>query len=178
MMSKFFGCGKLMIRLRRSEAGQSLVEVALSVPLLLLMMTGGAEFACLAYSAIEVSNAAKAAVQYAGQAGAYAASSATTLSSMQNAANKEVTLVPGLAAVTVSSATTTVACSDGSVPGDGNTSGPYLPSDCSSSHSVTTLTVNTTATFTPWAVVNPLLKVTNLPTSYTLNGHASQVVLQ
>jgi Flp pilus assembly protein TadG len=174
MMSKIFGYGKLMARLRRSEAGQSLVEVALSVPLLLVLMTGGAEFASLAYSAIEVTNAAKAAAQFGAQASAYA----TDTAAMQNAVNKEVTLVPGLAAVTVKSATTTVACSNGTVPSDGNTAGPYSSNDCSGSHPVETMVVKTTATFTPWAVVNGLLKACNLPTSYTLNGYASEVVLQ
>jgi Flp pilus assembly protein TadG len=175
-MSKIFGFGKL--RIRRSEEGQSLVEVALSVPLLLLLMSGGAEFACLAYSAIEVSNAAKAAVQYGAQAAAYASNTTTNQVTLQNVVNQEVTLVPGLTQVTLNSMATTVACSDGTVPSDGNTAGPYSTSDCSGSRAVETLAVKTTATFTPWAVVNPLLKVCNLPTSFTLNGYASEAVLQ
>jgi Flp pilus assembly protein TadG len=161
----------------RAEKGQSLVEVALTIPLLLLLLTGGAEFASLGYAVIEVSSAAKAAVQYGGQEIAYATNSSANVSSMQNVVNDEVMLVPGLASVTVSNASTTLACSDGTVPTDGSTSGPYSPSDCSSSRAVETLAVTTTATFHSWAIINPLLKACNLPTSFNLTGRATQVVL-
>lgn len=162
----------------RGDAGQSLVEIAITLPLLLLLLAGGAEFACLAYSSIEVSNAAKAAVQYGGQAGNTAVDSGTQ-SGMQNAINSEVTAVPGLGAVTLSSATTTLACADGTVPADGNTGGPYSNTDCVSNGGATeTLSVTTTATFTPWMLVNSLLKASNIPTSFTLTGNATQVVLQ
>lgn len=161
----------------RQEAGQSLVEVALTIPLLLLLLTGGTEFACLGYAAIETSGAAKAAVQYGGQEIANAPNSSANVTSMQNVVNDEVTLVPGLASVTVSNASTTLACSDGTVPTDGTTNGPYSPSDCSSSYPVETLAVTTTATFKTWAIVNPFLKVCNLPTSFNLTGYATQVVL-
>lgn len=159
---------------KRGEAGQSLVEIAFCIPMLLLLLVGGAEFACLGYSAIEVSNAAKAAVQYGAEERAYVADQ----TGMQNAVTNEVAQVPGLSAATLSSATTTLTCSDGTVPADGNSGGPYSNTDCSSSHAVETLAVKTTATFTPWMLVNPLLKECNIPTSFTVTGYATQVVLQ
>ncbi|HEX5234263.1 MAG TPA: TadE/TadG family type IV pilus assembly protein [Silvibacterium sp.] len=165
--------------LKRGDAGQSLVEIALTMPLLVLLLAGGAEFACLAYSAIEVSNAAKAAVQYGGQNGATATDNSGAQSGMQNAINSEITTVPGLSAVTLNSVTTTLTCADGTVPADGNTGGPYSNTDCVTSGGATeTLAVTTTATFTPWMLVNPLLKVCGIPTSFTLTGKATQVVLQ
>lgn len=159
---------------RGGDGGQSLVEIAFCIPLLLLLLVGGAEFACLGYAVIEVSNAAKAAVQYGAEERAYVADQ----TGMQNAVTNEVAQVPGLSAASLSSATTTLSCSDGTTPADGSTGGPYSNLDCASSHSVETLAVKTSATFTPWMLVNPLLKECNIPTSFTVTGYATQVVLQ
>ena len=52
-------------RLRSSEEGSALVELALSVPLLLIMLLGAVEFARVAYASIEVANAAHSAAMYA-----------------------------------------------------------------------------------------------------------------
>ena len=49
------------------ESGQALIELAISLPLLLLLLLGAAEFGRMAYMAIEVADAAKAAAQYAAQ---------------------------------------------------------------------------------------------------------------
>lgn len=156
----------------RSDRGQSLVEVALTVPLMLVLVIGGIEFACMGYASIEVTNAAKAAVEYGSQEIAF--TSDTT--GMQNAINNEVTKIPGLGSVTLASSGTTLACSDGTVPTDGNTGGPYSNTDCPNSRIQTTLSASTTATFSPWLLINPLLKACNIPTSFTLTGHAIQVV--
>lgn len=174
MNSKLSGIRAFLKRSRKREDGQSLVEVAVTLPLLLLLVMGGVEFACLGYAAIEVSNSAKAAVQYAAQELALTQDTG----GMQTAINNEVTDVPGLAGATLQSATSTIACADGTVPADGNSAGPYASTDCSGSSVVETLAVKTTATFTPWAIVNPFLRATNLPTSFTLTGYATQVVLQ
>lgn len=173
MNNKIYSVGNIA-RMNRRESGQSIVEVALTVPLLCLLLVGGAEFARMAYAAIEVTNAAKAAVQYAGQQQSYIADT----TGMQNAINNEVTNVPGLLGATLQSATTTASCSDGTVPSDGTTGGPYSSSDCSSSTLMETLAVTTTATFTPGSVINPFLKACSLPTSFTLTGYATQVVWQ
>jgi Flp pilus assembly protein TadG len=156
---------KLMRVIQKDQAGQSLVEVALSVPLLLLLLTGGAEFACMAYATIEVTGAAKAAVQYGAQELAFT----NDTGGMQNAVNSEVMDVPGLTGATLQTPTTSLSCADGS---------SYSATGCSGSSTIHTLNVTTKATFTPWAIVNPLLKVCNLPTSFPLTGYATQVVLQ
>ena len=55
---------------RESEVGGSLVETALTAPLLLtLLIFGSVEFARVAYAAIEVTNAARAGVSYGAQSG-------------------------------------------------------------------------------------------------------------
>lgn len=51
----------------RCETGQSLVEVALTVPLLFLLLVGAAELARMAYYGIVVENAAHAVALYAAQ---------------------------------------------------------------------------------------------------------------
>ena len=52
---------------RRTERGQSLVEVAFAVPILLLLMVGLIEVGRFAYFAVLVSNAAHAGAQYGAQ---------------------------------------------------------------------------------------------------------------
>lgn len=74
-----------------SEDGQSLVELALTIPLLLLMLMGMAELAQICFVAINVSNAAKAAAQYAAQTSTTAGDTAGMLAAAQN----EIGVLPG-----------------------------------------------------------------------------------
>ena len=50
--------------LRRGECGGALVEVALTAPMLCVLLVGASEFATLEYDKIEVTNAARAGVAY------------------------------------------------------------------------------------------------------------------
>ena len=50
---------------RRSEGGSALVELIFALPLLVLVLVGTADFARVFYTAIELTNAARAGVQYA-----------------------------------------------------------------------------------------------------------------
>lgn len=49
------------------ESGQSLVELALTLPILVLLLVGAAELGRIAYASIEIANAARAGVGYAAQ---------------------------------------------------------------------------------------------------------------
>lgn len=49
------------------QSGQALIELAVSLPLFVLLLLGAAEFGRLAYIAIELTDAAKAAAQYGSQ---------------------------------------------------------------------------------------------------------------
>src|ERR1039457_614293 len=49
------------------QSGQALVEMALTVPILVLLLLGAVEFGRVAYISIQVSTAAKAAAQYGAQ---------------------------------------------------------------------------------------------------------------
>lgn len=68
-----------MVRHKLSEdTGQAFVELALVMPILILLLVGAVEVGRLAYAAIEVNNAARAGVAYAAQTHATASDSATS----------------------------------------------------------------------------------------------------
>jgi Flp pilus assembly protein TadG len=76
------------------DAGQAFVEVALVLPMLMLLIVAGVEFGRLAYADIEVSNAARAGVSYAMQSHAAVATSQFT--NIENAAKQDAPNLPGL----------------------------------------------------------------------------------
>lgn len=149
--------GGFMMAHRGSEAGQAVVEFALAMPLLTLLLIGGAELARVAYAAIEVSNAAKAAVQY----GAQSRATAGDTQGMLAAAQKDAYNLTGLSL----SASTSCICSDG-------TASTCQSTDCATSHIEAILTVTTHATF------DPLIHLPGLPKTFTLGGYAVQKVLE
>lgn len=69
-------------RLRKSEHGQALVEMALVLPLFLLLLFGVVEMGRIGYAYITVSNAARA----GGRAATIGATDSEITSSVQNAA--------------------------------------------------------------------------------------------
>ena len=160
--SRILNCDKQHSILRlcgrtKEEKGGALIELALTVPILVLILLGAAEFARVEYAGIEVSNAAMAGVQYGGQDAATAAD----ITGIQTAASND--------APNITLGTTTVShsciCSDGSAS-------TCLATDCSGSNIETILTVQTQATF------DPLIHLPGLPTTYTLQGQAIQKVLE
>jgi Flp pilus assembly protein TadG len=66
------------------QKGQAILELALMLPVLLLLAVGIIEFGRLAYFAIEVSNAARAGAQYGTQSLALASDSADITDAAQN----------------------------------------------------------------------------------------------
>ncbi len=139
------------------ERGQALLELALTLPLLAVLLLGAAEFGRLAYAAIETSNAARAGVQY----GAQNHVTASDYAGMQLASLDDGPNVPGLSAT----ATHFCSCADG-------TASTCASGDCGGSRIIEYVQVNTTAT------VDPLIYVPGLPTTYTLNGQAVMRVWQ
>src|SRR5271165_4885311 len=95
----------------REECGNSIIEVALMMPLFSLALFGSAEFGRLFFDAIEVSNAAYAGASY----GAQTRYTAANTSAIQLAATNDATDVSGMTAVATASCTctngTTVTCS-------------------------------------------------------------------
>jgi Flp pilus assembly protein TadG len=155
------------------EEGGALVEAALSLPLLLTMVLGMAELGKLIYCGIEVTNAARAAAQYASMnGGAFSTTDSSGLDTtgMLTAAQSDAGNL-GSSVSFPSTPTYSCACSDGSTNYSCNVSGSY-PSGCSSSHLIVTVTVYTQGKFTPG------IHIPGLPTSYTLRGRSIQEVLQ
>jgi Flp pilus assembly protein TadG len=141
----------------RQDTGHSLVETALVLPLLITIVVGAAEMARVAYAAIQVSNAARAGVQYGAQNG-YTASDTAGIA---NAATNDAA---NLTTLTATSSFTCV-CSDGTASTCSN-------GDCATSHIEQILTVNTQAT------INPVVHLPGLPKTYTLKGRAVQKCVQ
>ena len=138
-----------------SDQAQALVETSLSVMLFALLIFGATEFARLAYVAIEVSNAAKAGVQYA----ASSSSTSGDGTGVQTAATNEAKNIT----VTATLQPLSIVCSDGTAYSKTN--------GCAAGTSaVSTVTVTTSTSF------NPLIHIPGFGGSFTLTGQASQVV--
>lgn len=146
------------------EHGSALVELAVSLPLLSIMLLGAAEFARLAYASIEVANGAHAAAVYASSGQSASADSG----GITNAANSDAGNLTGGSAISVTSVTTACSCADST----------YSPSSCSDNSTcinnntsmITAVTVQTQSTF------SPLIHVPGGALSFTLKGKSTQVV--
>lgn len=143
--------------LRHGETGGALVETALTLPLLVTLTLGSVELARVAYTSIEVANAAKAAVSY----GAQNLTTVVDTTGIQTVATNDAS---DLYAVTTATSKSYI-CADNSASTGANT-------DCVNSQIETILTVTTTTTMTP------IVHIPGLPTKYTLHGQAVQKVLQ
>jgi Flp pilus assembly protein TadG len=154
--------------LRRGEAGQALVEAAVTAPVLFLLLFGAAELARIAYTAIEVANAAQAGVEYATQneftmtdnpSNTNMTSNGTTTSAGDDAAN-----VSGL----TTTASTGYVCSDGSTASNTSTSNPTCPNGSVGAIAIPYITVTASAKF------DPLVYLPGLPSSFTLSSSATE----
>lgn len=144
----------------RSEEGNSLVEVALLLPVLTMVLVGTIDLGRLAYMSIEVSNAARAGVQY----GQQNSSTWSNVSGMQAAAADDAADLTGESNGNLSAtATYWCQCSDGSSV-TANCS-PIAPS-CAGTHLVDYVKVVATATYKPW------FPCPGVPSSTTLTSQA------
>ena len=145
--------------LQRSD-GDGMIELALMMPMFTLILAGAADFARIAYASIEVSNAARAGIQY----GMQNLNTMSDLTGMKNAATND--------AVDVSAMTATASdycvCTDGTTVTCAN-AGTKCIAPARILHYVQ---VNTTAK------LNTLFNYPGLPTTLTLNGQATTRVLQ
>jgi Flp pilus assembly protein TadG len=154
---------------RRNESGQALVELAFTLTLLSIILLGSFEFGRLIFAAIEVSNAAKAAVQYAAMnGGAYMDSSGIT--NVANADGYDLQLLLGNS--TPITATPSYACSCTGADTCTNNTAPNPPTGCAASHLIVTVTVTTSATFTPIG-----LRIPGFPNTIGLQGNAVAQVI-
>ena len=101
---------------RHDQRGSAMTELALSVLLLMIAVTGVIEFARLFYTAAEVANAARAGVEW----GLVNPGSPNDLTAMQNAATTDAVNVSGMTATASEfcqcDGGTSVSCTSGTCP--------------------------------------------------------------
>ncbi len=136
---------------------QASVELALSLPLLLMMFLVVVETGRAFYIAISLANAARAGVQYGSQNLSTAADNA----GMQSAATSNA---PNLVSMTAT-ATHFCVCSDGSPS-------TCLATDCAASHRLLYTQVNTSASYAP------LINFMGILPPMTVPGKATMRVVQ
>ena len=120
----------------RGERGNSLVELALLLPFLLLLLVGVVDFGRAYYLLLEVASAAHAGALYGTQ-------NPTDTANMQAAATLDAPDVPGITAT----ATYGCECSDGTAASASCTA---TPSCTSPATVVNYVQVDTSAAYTPW----------------------------
>ena len=146
-------------RSRLARSGQSVAEMALLTPLLLLMLVGTIEIGRFAYYGIEVSSAARAGVQF----GAQSLADSRDLTGITQAAQNDAPEVPGLNVT----ARDRCACSNSPATLVGC---PAFA--CAPGHALVFLQVETTAN------IKPLFPYPGLPAKFVARGHAVMRVAQ
>ena len=155
------------IRQNGEEAGQAIVELALTLPILVLLLLGAVEFGRFALLAIEISNAAKAAAQYGSQ-NAITAADVTGMKAVAAQDAPDVTTqCTGFNTSISGSSPATCACVSGGV-----SSASSCSSTTCAGYLVQKLTITTTAQCTP--VIYPR----GFGGTLTLSGSAVQEVLK
>lgn len=151
------------------EDAQSLVELALLMPLFILLLLGSAEFARFAWAAILASSAARAGAAY----GSQNSEKAGDIANIKLAAAHDSVNLPGLttadpivACYCNTPQSAPIACATALVP-------PASPSNCLAPNTIIkTVQVNTSVTVTPFG------HYPGLPTSFTAIGRSTMVIEQ
>ena len=150
----------------REERGQSFVETALVMPVLLVLLMGVIDFGWMAYNFIEVANAANAGVHYAAQSVLTASQTSSIQAAMNNDATN-VTPISPTVSMACKCSDSTAKNSDNSVPSCAKYDGCVAPARL-----IDTVTVTATKT------VNTLMKWPGIPNSVTLHSSSSMQVEQ
>ncbi|HKO20910.1 MAG TPA: TadE/TadG family type IV pilus assembly protein [Acidobacteriaceae bacterium] len=148
----------LCARWIRETRASSIIELALLVPIFSAFVIGSAQFGLLCYTAIELSEAARAGVAY----GSQTSTTASDTSGMQNAATNAAPNISGMSAT----ASQFWVCSNAMT---------YhytaAPTCTTGNHSIHYVQVNTSV------AANPPFHLTEGPASFTLTGLAIMRVL-
>lgn len=153
---------------RRGERGAALIELAIALPMLVLILMGTVDFARVFRTAIELTNAARAGVQY----GSLGAAQSADTAGMQAAATNAAPDVPGI------TVTASRLCQCASNQGNFSPTSPAnncadtCPGGNPSNHLVVTVSVTATSTFTT------LTAFPGIPSSITVSRTAASRVPQ
>jgi len=140
------------------DSANSIVEVALLMPLLILILVGGAELGRLAYAATEVNNAAYAGATF----GAKNHGTASDSTDIATAASNDAANVSGLAATSSISCT----CSNGTA----------ITCSNAASKCVTPARILEFVQVSTTASVSPMFNYPGLSTTWVLHGQATMRV--
>jgi len=155
------------------QSGQALIELAISLPLLFLLLLGAAEFGRMAYMAIEVADAAKAAAQFA----SYDETTMQDTAGILLTAQKNAPYVANYCTSFTATAVNPVKCTcmtSGTPSPTTPTSAACAPASCASPGYVAHVVQVTTT-----ASCSPIFHATGFSAAnITLNGSAVQEVLQ
>jgi Flp pilus assembly protein TadG len=138
---------------RRREAGQSILEIALVIPIFILMFCGMVDLGRWIFFGIEISSAARAAVQY----GALNRITAADTVGMTQAAKSDT---PDIAGLTV---TPRPFCQCSNAPG---ANAVCVLNSCPNNRLILFLEVDTSAQYVPWA------RYPGIASSITVNSKA------
>lgn len=156
---------RLVLRLVLGESrGSALVELALVLPLFLLLVVGAGEFGRMEYFSIEAANAARAGASYAAQGTAFAANS--NLSAIQAAADNDAPNLTGVTTLTVTSNTVCQCDNAGVFTTVGTTAAACGSPSCPSGRVINYVQVNTSAP------VSSIFSLRGFPSSITVQGQA------
>jgi Flp pilus assembly protein TadG len=155
-----------------AESGQGALELALSLPVFLILILATVEIANIAWASVQVKNAAHAAVQFGSQSHANASTSAANILNIEQAAKNDVPASLASKMTFPTAPAQSCACVD--------STGNATASDCS--------TINTTNCAAPdviadtlqvtvQAVITPIVHYPGLPATYTLQSTANSPVI-
>jgi Flp pilus assembly protein TadG len=160
------------------DSGAALVELAVVMPLFVILTFGAVELGRVAHYTVEVENAARAGASYGGENMGNASATSTVIQAAKNDAPDlpSLTATPGAGCVcetldltsgtpSFSPATGTVSCSDATITSCTGTSATITKSV------VSYVTVSTSAT------LSRAFTVPGLPASYTLHGYSAMRIL-
>jgi Flp pilus assembly protein TadG len=151
-----------------SQSGQSLVEVALLTPLLLLLLIGVIEMGRFAYIGILVGNAAKAGAAYASQS--LEDASPSLVANVQAAVNNDFQNNLSSAPALTVQITNSCGCDSGGAITSAACNGTLTAGTCTAGHWVVMATVTCTGTF------NALFKFPGIPKTLTISRTANMRV--
>ncbi|HEX8712088.1 MAG TPA: TadE/TadG family type IV pilus assembly protein [Terracidiphilus sp.] len=164
------------------DRGAALVEMALTTPLLVLIMMGAVELGRLAYFAIEVQNTARAGASY----GAVNLSNAFQYpGTVQQAAKDDAPDISNLVVVTpVTACVCETLNTSTNTPSYNPSSGTVNCTDsrvttgaCNTNTSTSSQKVISYVVVSTHATIDPLVHLPGLPSTYTLYGNAKMRVL-
>jgi Flp pilus assembly protein TadG len=152
--------------IRASESGQSMLELAVCLPVFALLILGTAEIANIAWASIQLNNAAHAGAQY----GSHSRGFAADITDIETAARNEA---PKLTITFPTDPAQTCSCIDPSTGAAATgATGCQTLIQCPSPY-----VILDSITVTTQAVVTPLIHYPGLPASYTLHAQATMGVV-